>query len=172
MLSSPPGEKLWRWDDRPRLRAENPAPEGGGSPTYSRGRHFEKEKESKSSFLIRTHKEGMNEISIRLLTENKMSLSEWECGYFQGWMSKLFRQMGKTCVLVIWGLFPISSCLLQASCLHKECVSGSISWEDTGLVLEFAIWFLNVAVQQESTVGKRIWDDRIFGKCSSQLSSG
>lgn len=105
----PPGEKLWRWDDRPRLRAENPAPEGGGSPTYSRGRHFEKEKESKSSFLIRTHKEGMNEISIRLLTENKMSLSEWECGYFQGWMSKLFRQMGKSCVLVIWGLFPSSS---------------------------------------------------------------
>lgn len=38
--------------------------------------------------------------------------------------------------------------------LHKEYVWGSIAWESGGLFLEFAIWFLNVAVQQEGTVGE------------------
>lgn len=56
------------------------------------------------------------------------------------------------------GLIPLIFPFLPASprlpvCIKRVC-SGNISWEDTGLFLEFAIWFLNVAVQQESTVGK------------------
>ena len=42
--------------------------------------------------------------------------------------------------------------------LHKECVWENISWEGTGLFLEFAVWFFNVAVQQKGTVGKGIGD--------------
>lgn len=59
-------------------------------------------------------------------------------------------------ISLIFPFLPASSRLPVGLCLQKECVSGSISWEDTGLFLEFAIWFLNVAVQQESTVGKGI----------------
>lgn len=46
--------------------------------------------------------------------------------------------------------------------LYKECVWRNIFWEGTGLFLEFAIWFLNVAIQQEGTVGKGIGDKRFF----------
>jgi len=57
--------------------------------------------------------------------------------------------------------------------LYKECVWRNIFWEGTGLFLEFAIWFLNVAIQQEGTVGKGIGDKRdFFGKCCSWLSFG
>lgn len=94
-------------------------------------------------------------------------------------MSKVFRQMGKSCCTTDLGLLSLVFPFLSASSrlpvglgLHKECVWGSISWEGSSLFLEFAIWFLTVAIQQEGTVGKGIRGDRFWGKCCSQLSSG
>lgn len=87
-------------------------------------------------------------------------------------MSKLFRQMEKSCCTTDFGVIflafpflPASSRLPRGLGLHKECVWRSVAWEGTGRILEFAIWFLNAAVLQEGTVGKKnMRSDRFGGK--------